>query len=347
MKTGVVAHPIFLEHDTGEYHPETSRRLESIYAMLDLPEMEARLTRIEPREAKEDELAWIHTRSYISEIASTKNRGWRHLDADTPVCDRSYDAALMAAGGGMEAVRKVMEGELDNAFALVRPPGHHAEASRAMGFCLFNNIAVAASYALKTLGGQRVLIVDWDLHHGNGTQNSFYDRSDVFYISTHQFPYYPGSGDFLETGYAEGEGFTMNFPLSPGFGSGDFLQIFERIIRPVALEYDPDLVLVSAGFDTYEMDPLGAMRMTAEGYGQLARVILEIAEATCGGKVVFFLEGGYHIEGQTQSVRNVLTVESASPDKRPKKDFAPDKPEMLEMLLERVIGVHRDYWTAL
>jgi acetoin utilization deacetylase AcuC-like enzyme len=347
MRTGIVADPIYLEHDMGRGHPECPQRLASIAAMLAEPAMAGRFGTIPAREATAKELAWIHTRGYVEEVARTKGKPMVRLDGDTSTSPRSYEAALMAAGGTVEAVRRVWEGEYANAFALVRPPGHHAEASRAMGFCLFNNVAIAACYAREVLGAQRVLVLDWDLHHGNGTQNSFYDRADVLYASTHQFPYYPGSGDFYEVGYDEGAGFTVNVPMSGGYGDGDFAMILDRLIRPIAREFRPDLVLVSAGFDIYERDPLGAMSVTAPGFGVLTRILLEIAEESARGRAVFVLEGGYNLVGLAEGVRAALGVMAADPAARSADLPAPLRPDRTEQLLARAREVHRGFWRCL
>ena len=347
MRTGIVVEPLFLEHDMGPHHPESPQRLASILAMLAEPSMDGRFARIPARDATAKELAWIHTRGYVEEVARTKGKPVVRLDGDTSTSPRSYEAALLAAGGTMEAVRRVWEGEVQNAFALVRPPGHHAEASRAMGFCLFNNVAIAAVYAREVLGAQRVLIVDWDIHHGNGTQNSFYDRNDVLYASTHQFPYYPGSGDFYEVGYDEGTGFTINFPMSGGYGDGDFAAVLDRFIRPVAREYAPDLVLCSAGFDIYERDPLGAMSVTTAGFGVLARILLEIAEEVCRGRIVFALEGGYNLVGLTEGVRAALNEMAREPAERSRELPRMLRAERTEQLLARAREVHRPYWRCL
>lgn len=305
-QTGVVSDKRYMEHVAHGYHPESHQRLEVLYGALQEPGMKENYGEIKPRLATQEELELIHVPAYIRLVASTAARTMTMLDPDTYACSKSYEAARLAAGGTLAAVDKVMEGELNNAFALIRPPGHHAESNRAMGFCLFNNVAIAASYALKAHQAKRALIIDWDLHHGNGTQHSFYERGDILYFSTHQYPYYPGTGFFSETGSGPGRGFTVNVPLSAGPGDGEYFRIFEEILEPIALEFQPDIVFVSAGFDIYYQDPLGGMQVTAQGFANLTRIILDFARETCRGKVVFVLEGGYHLEGLRESVREVL-----------------------------------------
>ena len=345
MRTGFVLEPIFIEHDMGRGHPESPERLISITNMLGQTDMAGRFKKIAARPAKPEELARIHSKRYIERVAQTEGQALVRLDPDTATCAHSYQAALMAAGGSMEAVRAVYEGEVSNAFALVRPPGHHAESSRAMGFCLFNNVAIAAQYARDVLGAGRVMIFDWDLHHGNGTQNSFYDRSDVLYCSWHQFPYYPGSGDFFETGFDEGEGYTVNLPLSYGFEDGDFAEIVKTVLHPIARRYQPDIILVSAGFDIYQNDPLGAMNCTIKGFGILGGLLADIAEEVCQGRMVLFLEGGYHIGGLTEGVRNVLNTMAAGPN----GDYGlvPPTTERAKELIKKVISIQKDFWPDL
>jgi acetoin utilization deacetylase AcuC-like enzyme len=305
-KTGIVRDVRYLDHRADTYHPESHHRLEVIHQMLQEPGMKGNYVEIPPRFASREELELIHVPRYVELVASTADRGYAMLDPDTYACPKSYETARLAAGGVLAAVDQVVSGGVDNAFAFIRPPGHHAESSRAMGFCLFNNAAVAAAYALREHRAGRVLIIDWDLHHGNGTQHSFYERAEVLYFSTHQFPYYPGTGSVNETGNGRGKGFTVNVPLAPGPGDGEFAAIFEEILEPISREYEPGLVLVSAGFDIYYQDPLGGMQVTPAGFANLAKIILEFAEKSCGGKVVFLLEGGYHLEGLRDSVREVL-----------------------------------------
>jgi acetoin utilization deacetylase AcuC-like enzyme len=304
--TGIVRDNRYMDHVANTYHPESHQRLEVLYRMLQETEMKGKFIEVQPRMATREELELIHVPRYIQLVASTAGQACTMLDPDTYACSKSYETAKLAAGGTLVAVDRVLGGELDNAFAFVRPPGHHAESNRAMGFCLFNNVAIAAGYALKTHKLRKALIIDWDLHHGNGTQHSFYERADVLYFSTHQFPYYPGTGYVNEVGSGTGKGFTVNVPLSPGPGDAEYMQIFEDILEPIAMEYKPDIVFVSAGFDIYYQDPLGGMQVTPEGFANLAKIVLEFAKETCKGKVVFVLEGGYHLDGLRDSVKEVL-----------------------------------------
>jgi len=305
--TGIVRDDLFIDHDPGEWHPESPARLEAIYRMLD-SRIRPGLVTLDRRMAAKEEITLIHTPAYFGKIAQTQGRSSTYLDPDTRTSPRSFEAALAAAGGLIELVELVLKGDLDNGFALVRPPGHHAETDRAMGFCLFNNIAIAAAWALKSGGLSRVMIVDWDLHHGNGTQYAFYENPRVLYFSTHQYPYYPGSGGLNENGFGKGEGFTVNVPLGRGHGDQEYTAIFQKIVEPLARTYQPELILVSAGFDIYFQDPLGGMKVTAEGFAAMARILKSLAEELCGGRLVFTLEGGYHIEGQATGIEKVLEV---------------------------------------
>jgi acetoin utilization deacetylase AcuC-like enzyme len=302
-KTGIVRDNRYLEHDMGSYHVENPQRLVHIYKALD--EIETPLAEISPRAATREEITAVHDPAYVDRIAATAGQSAVHLDADTSTSARSYEVSLLAAGGLLAAIDAVM-GDLTNAFALVRPPGHHAERNRAMGFCIFNNIAIGTRYALSAHGLERVLIVDWDLHHGNGTQHTFYADPRVLYFSTHQYPYYPGSGHYTEIGEGEGKGYTVNCPLSTGYGDADYANILRHILRPIALAYQPQLILVSAGFDIYHQDPLGGMAVTEEGFARLTDIIMDVADSVCEGRLVVTLEGGYHLEGQARSVKEVV-----------------------------------------
>ena len=241
----------------------------------------------------------------------------------------------------------VVSGELDNAFALVRPPGHHAEADRGMGFCLFNNVAVGARYAQKSLKLERVLIIDWDLHHGNGTQHSFEEDPSILYFSTHQYPYYPGTGSTGEVGFGQGEGFTVNVPLSMGYGDGEYAGIFEKTLKPVTLEFNPDLILVSAGFDIHGNDPLGGMRVTPSGFAALTSAIMDIAEACCDGRIVFTLEGGYDLNGLRDSVKAVLREMAGLSETNHGNVASQADPGMLSQAVASVIKTHSPYWKNL
>ena len=304
--TGIVKDERYLRHETAAFHPESPARLQSIYAMLGETGMSEKLRFIEPTPATHEEIGMVHQQSYIDFVATTAGKGHSYLDPDTETSPESYETARLAAGGVRNAVASVIEGQTANAFAFVRPPGHHAEADRAAGFCIFNNIAIGAMHAIEHHGMQRVLIVDWDLHHGNGTQHSFYDDPRVLYFSTHQYPFYPGSGSVSEIGRGKGLGYTINVPLQVGPGDAEFLKIFKTILVPVALEYKPDLVMLSAGFDIYYKDPLGGMRVTPGGFANLMRVLLDIADECCDGKLVAVLEGGYDLKGLRQSTEKVL-----------------------------------------
>ncbi len=302
-KTGIVKDERYLEHETGSYHVENPERLVHIYKALD--DLQGLFVQIPPREARRQEVTAVHDPGYVDRIAATAGGPLHRLDPDTVTSPKTYEVSLLAAGGLLAAIDAVM-GELKNAFCLVRPPGHHAERDRAMGFCIFNNAAIGAKYALSKYNLERVLIVDWDLHHGNGTQKTFYSDPQVLYFSTHQYPYYPGTGHHTEIGEGEGQGYTVNVPLAPGHGDADYANIFNHILRPIALAFKPQLILVSAGFDTYYGDPLGGMDVTEEGFARLTDIIMDIAQTVCEGRVVITLEGGYNLEGLALSVKEVV-----------------------------------------
>lgn len=344
-KTGIVKDLRYLEHVTSEHHPENHHRLEVIYGMLDEEGMAEKFRGISPRFATEKEIELVHSPDYISRVAATANKPYTMLDPDTHTSPRSYDAARLAVGGILESIDNVIDGKVDNSFALVRPPGHHAEFDRGMGFCLFNNVAIGARYAIQKYSLDRILIVDWDLHHGNGTQNAFYGDHGVLYFSTHQFPYYPGTGNFNETGTGDGRGFTVNVPLPGGQGDEDYVQIFERVLVPISLQFKPRLILVSAGFDIYFRDPLGGMNVTPEGFARLARLLLEIADQSCQGRIVFALEGGYNLEGLKESVKAVLMeLRGESILSEEERDTEGAGSGSADRVIDRVAGIHKDFW---
>ncbi len=343
-KTGIVVDRRYLDHDMGAYHPESPERLRYIYQMIEAEGFSQSCEQISSREATGEEIGMVHDGPYIERVASTEGRSVQ-LDPDTATSPKSYLAAKLAVGGVINCVEEVLAGKINNAFALVRPPGHHAERDRAMGFCLFNNIAIGARWALEEGSRERILIVDWDLHHGNGTQHTFYSDPQILYFSTHQFPYYPGSGGLDETGTGEGEGFTVNVPLPVGQGDAEYQTIFKQLLKPIALEFKPEMVLISAGFDIYYGDPLGGMKVTPEGFSELTRILMEIADECCGGKVVISLEGGYDLEGLRDSVRMVLKA------LRGELGEITDRTEQCNQVTRRIIEgvseIQKSYWKSL
>jgi acetoin utilization deacetylase AcuC-like enzyme len=306
-KVGVVSDPIYLEHDTGA-HVEIANRLMKINETLESSGVSKQLIAIKPRLAAVDEIALVHDVHYINQLEAWAKEGVSYLDADTVISSRSYEVARYAAGGLLNATSEVMDGKLDSAFALVRPPGHHATHERAMGFCLFNNVAIAAKYALSQYKLERILIVDFDLHHGNGTQEAFYSDPHVLYFSTHQFPHYPGSGDVDEIGTGAGKGNILNVPLPAGCGDAEYIKVFEEVLRPAAERYKPQLTLVSAGYDAHWADNLGMMQLTVSGYAHLTEILKELALKLCNGRLVLTLEGGYNLAALADSVKATFDV---------------------------------------
>ncbi len=306
-QTAYVYDPLYLQHDWPE-HPENAARLQHIMQYLREAGILGRLQPLEARDATVEEVAQVHTPSHIEHVRRVATEGGGWMDADTYVAAPSYAAALRAGGGLLRATEAVIDGEASSAFALVRPPGHHALPGQAMGFCLFNNVAIAARHALHKYGLQRVLIVDWDLHHGNGTQDAFYDEPRVLYFSTHQYPYYPGSGHWQETGTGAGRGFTVNVPLPAGTGDAGYRRVFDEILTPLARRFQPQLMLVSAGYDAHWMDPIGMLQVSVAGFGQMTHTLTELAAELCSGRLVFTLEGGYHLDALALSVAATFAV---------------------------------------
>jgi len=297
-----------IDHVTPAGHPECAQRLVSIYGMLDAQLAGKGYEFRAPRQASREELALNHAPSYIDTIESTSGKQQVSLDPDTSTSAGSWTAARLAAGAVLDGCDMLVDGRAANAMALVRPPGHHAEYDRAMGFCLFNNVAVGARYLLQHHGLERVMIYDWDIHHGNGTQNAFYDMPGVLYVSSHQYPYYPGSGALHEIGSGAGEGYTVNIPLVGGQGDADYLLLIDQVLVPLARAYKPQLIIISAGYDTYENDPLGTMQVTPSGFGAMTLRLKQLAEELCQGKLLLALEGGYHIDGIAQSIQHTLNA---------------------------------------
>jgi acetoin utilization deacetylase AcuC-like enzyme len=292
--TGLYYSPRYLLHEAPG-HPEAPARLETAWGQLQRYGLLADVAVAEPPPADLADVERIHTPAHIRAVRALAAEGGGWLDGDTFTSPASYDAALLAAGAAIAGVAAVLDGRQQNAFALVRPPGHHALPHRAMGFCLFNNVAIAAEWAIRRGGAQRVLIVDFDVHHGNGTQDIFYDRPDVCLFSVHQFPLYPGTGRLAETGAGAGAGCTANLPLPPGCGDAIYFRAFDEVLAPLAERWRPDVILVSAGYDAHWSDPLAQMRLTVDGYVGLVERLRALAKALCEGRLVAVLEGGYNL----------------------------------------------------
>lgn len=296
--TGLAADPAVERHDPGPGHAEQPARFRAVMNRLEASGLLGGLVRLDPRRASDDELALAHTREYLQLVEREVVQGRGELSTgDTAIGPHSAEAARAAAGCTLAAIDAVCLARVDRAFCAVRPPGHHASAARGMGFCLFNTIAVAARYAQRRHGVERVLIADWDVHHGNGTQDIFYADGSVLFFSTHQSPWYPGTGASSERGEGPGDGLTINCPLPAGSGRAEVIGAFEKLLVPAAKVFRPDLVLVSAGFDSRAGDPLGEFLLTDEDFRDLTRRMKEIADAYAGGRLVSILEGGYNLEG--------------------------------------------------
>lgn len=304
MSVHLIYDPAFLKHDTG-VHPENSLRLEAILrAIKQDPELSKKLVSVTPTPASEEDIARCHDRELFREIRRLCEQGAHFIDADTHISRDSFEVARLAAGAAIAGVDTVMKAEGGRAIGLVRPPGHHATISRAMGFCLFNNTAIGARYAQAKYGVERVLIVDWDVHHGNGTQEIFWTDPSVFYFSTHQYPYYPGTGAANERGAGKGEGFTLNIPLRAGTPARDHVRAFIDALHEIERKFPPDLVIISAGFDSKRGDPLGGLMLEDTDFSEMTKELLRIAEKHAAGRVVGLLEGGYNLSLLGGSVKS-------------------------------------------
>ena len=326
-----------VEHNAGPGHPECAQRLEAVCNGL-----RARVVPgtawASPKPCRARLLERVHAPGYVDRLDDLRGKSAR-LDADTTVSPGSVAAARIAAGAAIDAVTAVVTGTARRAFALVRPPGHHAEFDHAMGFCLFNNIAVAAAHARDELSCERVLVVDWDVHHGNGTQHTFFDRPDILFFSTHQSPLWPGTGDLHEIGADAGIGFTINVPLPAGCGDGAYRAVFDDLLVPVADDFEPDVILVSAGFDADTRDPIGGMAMTTAGFGALCGVVCDLADRHCEGRLALVLEGGYDLDAIADGVRVCVEVMAgATPPE------IPAVPGHAAEVIDQVRVVHRGFW---
>lgn len=331
---GVVSDPLFMNHDTGSYHPESPLRTQFIHTLFARKDPEILL--VDPVQATLQDILLNHEQNYVDYIQrSCSSEKHTDLDPDTVCSADSWSVALYAAGSLIRLVRMAVSGEIDGGFASVRPPGHHATADEAMGFCLFNNVAIAARKATASFGVEKVLIVDFDVHHGNGTQESFYATKEVLYFSTHQYPFYPGTGRLSETGAPGAEGCTVNCPLRGGKTDGQYGTLYRRVLLPIIETFRPGLILVSAGFDSHAMDPIGGMQLSTEGFASLAGIIRDSAKSV-NAPVVYALEGGYNFEALRDSVKAVIDVMKGG-----KVPVIEEKP-LPE--LDEIIRTHAHYW---
>jgi acetoin utilization deacetylase AcuC-like enzyme len=337
---GFVYDPIFLDHDMGD-HPENGSRMTATMALLEESGVLAKLSRIPARAASDDELTLVHDARYVDAIRRAGEQGGGWVDPDTLITPRSYDVAAHVVGGTLNAVDAVMRGEVASAYCLVRPPGHHATPVQAMGFCLFNHVAIAAAHARATHGLERVAIVDFDVHHGNGTQDSFWDDGGVLYVSTHEYPFYPGTGAASETGGGEGGGTTINIPMPHGSGDAEHLRAFEEIVEPALRRYRPQLILVSAGFDAHYADEIAMQQISVDGYGALVSIVKRGADELCGGRMVMAQEGGYHLVALPWCARrSVELLRGAEPTPDPLGPIETPTPAGFDAMLANVKQIH-------
>ena len=338
LETLLIHDDAMIDHDPGRGHPERPDRLRVISEKLRArPLPGTRL--VAPSPVPLEVALRVHTPAYVERVSAMRGKR-ASFDADTHTSPGSVDAAFLAAGAAVEAVEAVLDGRARNAFAFVRPPGHHAEPARAMGFCLLNNVAIAAEHALARPDVERVLVVDWDVHHGNGTQTAFYGRHDVLVFNVHQFPFYPGTGALEEQGEGEGEGYTINVPLPAGATDSDYRRMLTDVLVPAATRFRPDLVLVSAGFDAHRRDPLGGMMVTEEGFADLCAAVKAIADEHAQGRLVLVLEGGYDLEALAESVQACIAVMTGAA--APGGSDAPSP--VGEPALRQAVEQHRKHW---
>ena len=349
-RIGVIEDPRFQDHIEPTHHPEAAARLVAVGKALEAWRQgrPGSLTSLTPSEASDDDILLIHTEDHLRTVKAAAARGHGHLDADTFISPASYDVARLAAGSCVDLAMRIASGELDTGFAALRPPGHHAESRAAMGFCLFNSVAVTARALQQHAGIEKVLIFDWDVHHGNGSQHSFESDPSILYMSTHQFPFYPGTGAAGESGLGMGLGATFNVPMPQGCGDFEYLGVMQHLIAPVALEFDPDFILVSCGFDAHEADPLGSMNLTANGFHAMTQIMQEVAESACGGRIAYVLEGGYSAQGLIEGTTSVLAALSEpQPESRLGSPLAIDAGSNLAAVVDAVRAVHSQNYTCI
>jgi acetoin utilization deacetylase AcuC-like enzyme len=337
--TGIVFDSVFLKHD--QYgHPENSKRLESILNELEKIDLLNKVSQLKSRSAETDELKICHSKEYIEYVREFCENGGGYLDPDTYANSYSFNAAVTAVGSSIDLTKEVISGNLRNGFALLRPPGHHALSNRSMGFCLFGNISIAAKAALNQTRIKKVAIVDFDVHHGNGTQALVGDDPNILFISTHQYPFYPGTGSIREIGNGKAEGTIINIPLQAGVGDEVFKIVYKKIIIPALERFQPDLILISAGYDAHWDDPLANLNLSLTGFDWISRELIKSAERICSGKIVFFLEGGYNLQvlsnGVANTIRGLLGIESFK-DLLGKSDI--EEPD-IEKIVNELIKIH-------
>jgi len=340
LKTALITDRKYTRHFAGRAHPDRPARIEVMMAMaerLKRPD----LSFYRPREATLEEISFCHDRDYIAIVERTAAFDRYDFDPDTHASRETFATAVLAAGGVLTAVEAVIDGAADNAFAIVRPPGHHALPARAMGFCFFNNVAIATRWLAAKRGLRRVMIVDWDLHHGNGSQEIFYESPEVLYVSLHQFPHYPGTGSLHEIGHGAGAGLTVNIPMPATFGDAEYLRVFDELVMPIGRIFKPEFIMVSAGFDCHARDPLGAMTVTEDGFAGMARRVKRLAAECCGGRMVAALEGGYDLEALDASGRAVIEEFGRDPDEHIAPAIGGDR---VMPIVERIRSNLSPYW---
>lgn len=308
MKCGVIINDSFALHRTPLGHPERPERIKAINETINEWEEAPQLERVPPRRASTECILSVHTKNHLQRIEKTAGDDCYQLDSDTYTSRDSLEVSMLAAGSAVSLAEALANKEIDTGFAIVRPPGHHAESQRAMGFCLFNNVAIAAEWAIRWGKARKVAIVDFDVHHGNGTQQIFYSRPDVLYISTHQFPFYPGTGHFTEMGMKAGYGFTVNFPISAGMGNYFHCTLYDDFVLPLLRQFQPEWIFISAGYDSHRNDPLGGMQLDANGFGRISNLLNSVAEELCEGRILYVLEGGYDVNALSEGVVTTLST---------------------------------------
>ena len=339
-KPAVVIDPAYLKHLPGHSHPERPERIQVLLDLANALDRE-KFNLLAPRAATRAEIEGIHEPEHVRLVESTSSRNHYALDGDTITSRDSFAVTVLAAGGFLRLLDSMAAKESSSGFALVRPPGHHASFRRAMGFCLFNTIAIGAAYLKKQYGAKRILIVDWDVHHGNGTQDCFYEDPSVLFISTHQYPFYPGTGAINEVGAGPGEGYTINIPLPAGCSDQEYMEVFQHVVVPAAENFQPEWILVSAGFDPHQRDPLGGMRVTEEGFAGMAGALSSVAKRFSEARIALTLEGGYDLAALSNSVAAVLSA--LEQEKAPQNGGLRLSDSRIEPLIRRVLKLHESY----